>query len=188
VKLKISAKTLTIGDVIAAEELPPKPTNRQTAEFLARFMIDEETGNRVPIEDAKIPTFTQQSLPPVVAPVNQEQPVAISNSAVAPTNNSSNQQEILPNNSLINEDKPKKIADSPSTESLPEAKSANNETKPKFFKKLLSKQSTAPQNTNTTESIQNEALNTQSVPEKSAEVLQNSQEKLPEKLPEKLQI
>jgi mevalonate kinase len=39
-KLKISAKTLTIGDVIAAEE--GFKTNRQIIEFLARFVVDDD--------------------------------------------------------------------------------------------------------------------------------------------------
>ena len=40
IKLKISSKTLTIGDVIQAEE--GFKTNRQIIEFLARFVVDND--------------------------------------------------------------------------------------------------------------------------------------------------
>lgn len=40
IKLKISSKTLTIGDVIQAEE--GFKTNRQIIEFLARFVVDDD--------------------------------------------------------------------------------------------------------------------------------------------------
>jgi hypothetical protein len=139
-----------------------------------------------PVEDAKnkIPTFTQQSLPPVVAPVNQDSPAStsISNPAVA-SSNSANQQENSPNNGLANENKSQEIADTSSPEIPLEVKPTDNEIKHGFFKRLFSKKSTIPQDTNNqkAESIQNEALKTQSVSEKSAETLQNSQEQLPEK-------
>lgn len=53
IKVNISTHMLKIGDIVAAEELPAKPTNRQMAYFLARFMIDDTTGERVPYEQAK---------------------------------------------------------------------------------------------------------------------------------------
>ena len=40
IKLKISTKTLTIGDVIRAEE--GFANNRQIVEFLARFVVDDD--------------------------------------------------------------------------------------------------------------------------------------------------
>ena len=40
IKLKISTKTLTIGDVIRAEE--GFTNNRQIVEFLARFVVDDD--------------------------------------------------------------------------------------------------------------------------------------------------
>jgi hypothetical protein len=40
IKLKISNKTLTIGDVIAAEE--GFKSNRAIIEFLARFVVDDD--------------------------------------------------------------------------------------------------------------------------------------------------
>ncbi len=49
IKLKISAKTLTIGDVIRAEE--GFTSNRQIIEFLARFVVDGD-GNPVEYDEA----------------------------------------------------------------------------------------------------------------------------------------
>lgn len=40
IRLKLSAKTLTIGDVIAAEE--GFSSNRAVIEFLARFVVDDD--------------------------------------------------------------------------------------------------------------------------------------------------
>lgn len=49
IKLLISAKTLTIGDVIAAEE--GFTSNRAVIEFLARFVVDDD-GNPVEHSEA----------------------------------------------------------------------------------------------------------------------------------------
>lgn len=49
IKLKISSKTLTIGDVIQAEE--GFKTNREIIGFLARFVVDDD-GNPVEPEAA----------------------------------------------------------------------------------------------------------------------------------------
>ena len=124
-----------------------------------------------PEEDAKnkIPTFTQQSLPPVVAPANQEL-VVVENSS------NNDKPENLQNNNLLNENKPKEII--PAIEVSSEAKLG-------FFKKFLLKKSPAKSAENfQTQALQNEQLKTQSLPknapelEKSPEVLQNSPEKL----------
>jgi hypothetical protein len=50
IKLKISTKTLTIGDVINAEE--GFKTNRAIIEFLARFVVDDD-GAPVPPDEAQ---------------------------------------------------------------------------------------------------------------------------------------
>ncbi len=51
IKLKISSKTLTIGDVIQAEE--GFKTNRQIIEFLARFVVDDDDAPVMPEEATK---------------------------------------------------------------------------------------------------------------------------------------
>ena len=131
-----------------------------------------------PLEDAKnkIPTFTQQSLPPVVATVNQEL-VVVENSS-----NNLDKPENLQNNNLLNENKPKEII--PAIEVSSEAKLG-------FFKKFLLKKSPAKSAENfQTQALQNEQLKTQSLPknapelEKSPEVLQNSPEKLSDTRPD----
>ena len=137
-----------------------------------------------PVEDVanKIPTFTQHSLPPVVVPSKQEPSITnASPNLVADSIDSANKQESLQNNSL--KTKSQEIADTSSPEIPLEVKPTDNEIKHGFFKKLFSKKSTIPQDTNNhkPESIQNEALKMQSAPEKLTETSQNPQEQLPEK-------
>ena len=149
-----------------------------------------------PIEDQKnkIPTFTQQSLPPVVAPINQEASAinSVPNSAVSSVD-SANKQENLKSNGLVNENKSTDIVDTASAEITLKAKPVYNEKKPELIKKFLVKKATPSHATDSQKSapLQHETSEAQplleksseSVQEKTTEVVQNSQEKVPEKLP-----
>lgn len=186
----IKNKTIEAPKIIQPNEKPAKdnpinanpikqaklePVEKPVSQVVKPAKISEKPKKsfklKKPAEDAKnkIPTFTQQSLPPVVASVNQEL-VVVENSS------NNDKPENLQNNNLLNENKPKEII--PAIEVLSEAK-------PGFFKKFLLKKSPAKSAENVqNQALQNEQLKTQSLPknapelEKSPEVLQNSPEKL----------
>lgn len=186
----IKNKTIEAPKIIQPNEKPAKdtpinanpikqaklePVEKPVSQVVKPAKISEKPKKsfklKKPAEDVKnkIPTFTQQSLPPVVASVNQEL-VVVENSS------NNDKPENLQNNNLLNENKPKEII--PAIEVLSEAK-------PGFFKKFLLKKSPAKSAENVqNQALQNEQLKTQSLPknapelEKSPEVLQNSPEKL----------
>lgn len=51
VKLDITSKSLNIGDLVASEELSANSSNTEMAKFLARFVVNAETGERYDVEE-----------------------------------------------------------------------------------------------------------------------------------------